>query len=265
MIEVSAKPLIIGVAPNGARRLKRDHPSIPISIDEIAEEARLCEEAGARLFHLHVRAPDGAHILDAALYRQAIAAIEAMTRGQLLVQITTEHCGRYDAVAQMQVVRDVRPAAASFAIREIFDGSAEPDQIARFFDWVYDSGIEPQFILYDREDVIRLNGLIKRRMLPFSAPSVLFVIGRYQQPGQTEPRELLAMVDLWNGQGPWSACGFGAAEMAVAAIAIAIGGHVRVGFENNLHRADGSLLAGNAEQVRNVATLAGLLGRSLQR
>ena len=61
----------------------------------------------------------------------------------------------------------------------------------------------------------------------------------------------------------WTVCAFGAGELAIAAAAIGLGGHIRVGFENNLQRPDGSILSGNAEQVAAVAALARTLGRPL--
>jgi len=85
------KPMVIA-APNGARRGKAEHANLPISIAEIAAEAALCQRAGAAVLHLHVRDGNGAHSLDAGLYRAASEAIAEAAPG-MLVQITTESAG----------------------------------------------------------------------------------------------------------------------------------------------------------------------------
>ena len=68
---------MICVAPNGARRSRKDHERIPLTPEELAREAVSCVEAGASVMHLHVRASDGGHSLDPAIYRSALAAIRA--------------------------------------------------------------------------------------------------------------------------------------------------------------------------------------------
>ena len=87
------------VAPNGARRGKADHPALPVTIPEIVACAVDCQAAGADGIHAHVRDAEGAHVLDAGLYAELIAALAQATPG-LAVQITTEAVGRYSAAAQ---------------------------------------------------------------------------------------------------------------------------------------------------------------------
>ena len=95
MTDASVPPLVIAVAPNGARRGKADHPRLPLTLDEIAHEAARCREAGAAMLHLHVRDAEGRHVLDAGLYRETIAAVRCAAGADFLIQITTEAVGRY--------------------------------------------------------------------------------------------------------------------------------------------------------------------------
>ncbi len=69
-------PVIITVAPNGAYKKAADHPAVPLTADALAAEARACLDAGAAMMHMHVRKPDGSHLLDAQAYRDAIAAVQ---------------------------------------------------------------------------------------------------------------------------------------------------------------------------------------------
>ena len=60
------------VAPNGARKLKKDHPAVPLTISEIVVSAKSCNKAGAGAIHFHVRDKDGQHVLDSGLYKEAL-------------------------------------------------------------------------------------------------------------------------------------------------------------------------------------------------
>ncbi|HIP77601.1 MAG TPA: 3-keto-5-aminohexanoate cleavage protein, partial [Kiloniellaceae bacterium] len=68
-------PLILTVAPNGARKTRRDHPAVPIRPAEIADTAAAALKAGAAMIHLHVRDAEEKHSLDPGAYREAIAAV----------------------------------------------------------------------------------------------------------------------------------------------------------------------------------------------
>jgi uncharacterized protein (DUF849 family) len=70
------QPLIITIAPNGARKTKVDHPALPMTPSEIADAAATCRDAGASMIHLHVRDRQGRHTLDPDAYRAAIWAIK---------------------------------------------------------------------------------------------------------------------------------------------------------------------------------------------
>jgi len=258
-----SEPLRISVAPNGARRSKLDHPAIPLTPAEIAIEAEQCADAGAVLLHLHVRDSDGKHTLSPDAYRFALDAIRQRVGNRLVLQITTESVGLFDIQTQMDTVLAVRPPAASFAVRELIPDAAAEPQARDFFAAVADLGTLPQFILYHPDEIDRLRALQASGVIPFSQPDVLFVLGRYTQTQQSGPASLAPFLARWGPDPAWTVCAFGAGELATAAAAIGLGGHIRVGFENNLQRPDGSILSGNAEQVAAVAALARTVGRTL--
>jgi uncharacterized protein (DUF849 family) len=253
-------PTIIAVAPNGARRTKADHPSIPLTAAEIGRDAARSVEAGAAMIHAHVRAADGSHILDADLYRQVTAAIRAEAGAAPIVQITTEAVGLYTPEQQMAVADAVAPEAFSIALRELVpDGSYEAPA-ARFLARHAQAGCLVQHILYDAADVRRFVSLVEKGVVPTACASVLFVLGRYTAGQQSAPADLLPFLDAWSLPLPWAICAFGRREAACVVAAAALGGHVRVGFENNLHLPDGTVAEDNAALVRQVATGAAALG-----
>lgn len=256
-------PLIIAVAPNGARRTKADHPALPMTPDEIARDAAACLDAGACMVHLHVRDRQGRHTLDVELYREATAAIRRAVGERVIVQATSEAAGLYRAEEQMAMVRALRPEAVSLAMRELVPDGHEKGA-GEFFAWLAHEGILAQYILYSSEEVVRFADLRRRGVVPGNSVFVLYVLGRYA-PGQaSQPRDLLPFLAAAGGAGdPWAFCAFGAREGAAAMMVAALGGHVRVGFENNLWLSDGRLAPDNAALVAQVAAGAGLLARPL--
>jgi uncharacterized protein (DUF849 family) len=254
-------PVVICVAPNGARRGKADHARIPLTAAELAAEAESLANVGAHALHLHVRDADGKHSLSPARYREALAAIRDRIGDRLVLQVTTESAGVYAAEEQMAVVRELVPACASVAIRELIRDAAHQERAAEFFAWTRTAGVGLQFILYDAGDVAKLVSLQASGAVPIERPHALFVLGRKAADGVSEPRDLLPFVNAWPQDWPWTVCAFGRTEPLCLAAAIALGGHVRVGFENNLFAPDGTQARDNAASVTNVVQLIARTGR----
>jgi uncharacterized protein (DUF849 family) len=263
MNTVAGRPLLITVAPNGARRTKSDHAALPITPAEIAVTASRCAHAGAGMLHLHVRDDSGKHSLAPPHYRAALKALAAQTGPQLLVQATTEACGAYSVGQQMNAVRELRPEAASFAIREFFPDQTVDREVAAFFAWAVALGIACQFIVYLPSEGARLQELVRGGAIPLATPHALFVLGRYGDGPASDPAALDQFLAAWPPGWPWSVCAFGPSELAVMERAIHLGGHVRVGFENNLDSPDGKPLGSNEARVRDIAHLAAVAGRPL--
>lgn len=256
-------PYIVGVAPNGARKTQSDHPALPMTAAELARTAAACCDAGASYLHLHVRDRDGRHILDADAYRDASEAIRQEVGDDMVIQITTEAVGLYNADQQMAVVREVRPESASVAVREIVPDESSESAAAEFFAWMRSESVLPQFILYADADVARFRDLCRRGVVPGNRHFVLFVLGRYSADQQSMPVDLLPFLKTWSVNGDWSICAFGRHENACALTAAALGGHSRVGFENNILMADGKTAPENAALVAQARLAAELIGRPM--
>lgn len=243
-------PFIIMCAPNGARRSKKDHPNIPISPDELADCAEEILAAGASILHLHVRDKKGGHSLDADRYRAAIDAVRVRVGERLIIQVTTEAVGIYSRADQIALVKELRPEAVSLALREICpDVSLEADT-ADFFVWLQRNRIFPQIILYDQKDAEQFERMRRLGMFASEAPFVLYVLGKYGEEDLSNPHTLHKFSKVFaNGTVPWAVCGFGKQEHNLSASVARLGGHVRVGFENNIWSTDNSLAASNGELV----------------
>ncbi len=255
----------IAVAPNGGRKTKADHPELPITAEDLARAAAECLEAGAAMIHVHVRGPDGAHLLDADAYRAATAAICAAIGDRLMVQVTSESMGRYGPAAQMAVVVETNPEAVSLALRELAPEAADERPFAHFLAELKRKRVWPQFILYAPEEAARLMAMHKRGLIPFDAIAVLYVLGRFALLRTAAPSDLLPFL---TPDAPrfahWSVCAFGRREAACVTAGALLGGHVRVGFENNVALPGGERAANNAELVAVVARALDGLGFQTQ-
>lgn len=256
-------PLVLTVAPNGARVGRHEHPAVPLDPAALAATARACLDAGAAVLHLHVRDADDRHSLDAGRYREALAAVRAAVGDGMVLQVTTEAAGRYHPASQMALVRELVPEAVSLALGELVpDAAAETDARA-FFAWLAGQPVQPQLIVYSGAELERYQALRAGGVIPDMPHWLLFVLGRYAAARTADPLELLPFLVRHEADVPWAACAFGPREHACTVAAAALGGHVRVGFENNFLLKDGSIASDNAALVAQAAEAAQALGRPL--
>ena len=253
--------IILMSAPNGARRVPTRRLPVPTTPAELAVCGTELLEQGVSVMHLHVRDAEGRHSLSAERYRAATNALRAAVGNELVLQITTESAGRYAAEEQLEVVRQLRPEAVSLALREVVpDGSGE-QAFASFCAWMRSESIWPQYILYSAADVQRFEQLRRRGVFAEERPFCLFVVGAYDNR-HGEPSELLALVNAADCRlFPWAACCFGPEENAVALKAAEQGGHVRLGFENNVVLSDGTPASDNAALIAQFCETARHLHR----
>ncbi|WP_430474504.1 3-keto-5-aminohexanoate cleavage protein [Thalassospira lucentensis] len=256
-------PFLIASAPNGARKTKADLPNIPITPAEVAKTAFECQQAGAGMMHLHVRDDEQRHSLDVGRYREMLAEVRAAVGPDMLLQVTTEAVGMYSAHDQMAMVRDLVPDAVSIAIREIAPIDADLNAVKAFFEFMREAEIAPQFIVYDTEDVQRFNQLVEIGVLPGEKFPVLFVLGRYSDGQQSDPVDLLPFIGSSSYISEWMVCAFGALENACILTGAGLGGHGRIGFENNHLGVDGSPAGHNAELIAQARDGAGLMNRKI--
>ena len=253
-------PTIIMVAPNGARKTHRDHPALPVSIAETVAEAKACYAAGATVLHAHVRGRQEEHVLDAGLYKELLGELDQQVP-ELLVQITTEAVGIYAPDQQVECVKQVRPQMASVALREMTFDYQNTGFAQDFYYWCTDSKIHIQHILYSAEDLQRYCQYRSDGIIPDSQNCVLFVLGRYAADFQSNPDELTPFLQQNPDNLDWFTCAFGHQEQACVLAGIQHGGHARIGFENNLYSADGSLADSTRNQVLDLKQAIEASGR----
>ena len=256
--------LIITAAICGAEVTKEHNPAVPYSIEEIAREAKSAYEAGASIIHLHVRWDDGTPTQDRERFRIAMEAIKKECPDVIILPSTGGAVGM-SAEERLQPV-DLVPEMATldcgtcnFGGDDIFVNTES--MIKAFAEKMKMVGVKPECECFDKGMVdmaVRLanKGYIE---MPMHFNLVLGVNGGISATA----RDLTFLVDSLPKGSTWCVTGIGKYEFDMAAVAITMGGHVRVGFEDNVYLDKGKLAASNGELVAKAAALAKLLGRDV--
>jgi len=261
---VLTNPFIVMCAPNGARRTKKDHPALPITPADLAQCAEEVLEAGASILHMHVRDENDQHTLDIDRYRRAIDAVRDRVGTDLIIQVTTESVGKYTRREQINLIKTLQPEAVSVAFREICPCDSDSEETLDTFNWMKNERIWPQIILYNATDLQRFEKICQNPKFEAQEPFILRVLGGRLHTESETTEDIQDISDkapflLKN----WAVCCFGKQENIIASMAAKLGGHVRVGFENNICRSDMSLVDNNAELVRNACQVAAGFGRTV--
>ena len=259
----AASGTLITVAPTGAETAKADVPQLPTTLDELVETAQRCEAAGAGLIHIHVRDREHRPTLEAAYLRDAVVAVREAT--DLVVQLSTGG-SVHDPLEKRLTVLDADPDSCSLTCGTTNFGDdvfLNPwGFMVDLYRLAQEREVVPEFEIFELGHVHALRRLIDTCGLPFGGKvHVDFVTGvPGAMPGTVEA--LLAGVAMLPAEvTSWSATGIGRAHLPILGAALAAGGHLRVGMEDNLFIARGRLAAHNVEFVERAATIAGLMQR----
>jgi 3-keto-5-aminohexanoate cleavage enzyme len=252
--------LVITAALTGAEVTRAQQPALPISPEEIAQAAWECAQAGAAIVHVHARRADGSSTQDAAAYRAIIDAVHA--RCDVIVQVSTGGAVGMSADERLAPVT-LGPEMATLSMGSVNFGDDvflnAPGDMQRFLDAMRAHGTTPEFEIFDAGHLATLARWVKKGLV--AAPAhVDFVLGvPGAMPGTAEA--LMYLRSQLPAGMSWTVAGIGAAQLPLTTLAIALGGHVRVGFEDNIHFRRGELAASNAQFVQRIAAIARLLDR----
>ena len=254
---------LVTVAATGAETAKVDVPQLPTTLEELVETARRCEAAGAGLIHIHVRDREHRPTLDAAYLRDAVVAVREAT--DLVVQLSTGG-SVHDPLEKRLTVLDADPDSCSLTCGTTNFGDdvfLNPwGFMVDLYRLAQEREIVPEFELFELGHVHALRRLIDTCGLPFGGKvHVDFVTGVPGAMPGTVQALLAGVAMLPTEVTSWSATGIGRAHLPIIGAALAAGGHVRVGMEDNLFFARGQIAGHNAEFVERAATMAALMQR----
>ncbi|MCL2406557.1 MAG: 3-keto-5-aminohexanoate cleavage protein [Defluviitaleaceae bacterium] len=256
--------LIITASICGAEVTKEHNPAVPYTVAEIAAEARRAHEAGAAIIHLHVRDDDGTPTQSRARYKDCIDAIKAVCPGVIIQPSTGGAVGMSDE-ERLQPI-DLSPEMATldcgtcnFGGDDIFVNTE--NMIIKFANKMREKCVFPELEVFDKGMVdmaLRLHGKgIISAPLHFN-----FVLG-VNGGISAELRDFVFMRESIPPTATFTATGIGRRAFPVAAMSIIAGGHVRVGFEDNIYLERGVLAKSNGELVEKAVCLAKELGRTI--
>ena len=254
-------PLIITAALTGAEVTRAQQPALPISPEEVAQAAAECREAGASIVHIHARRPDGNSTQEAGAYRALIEAIRARCP-DLIVQVSTGGAVGMTAAERLQPVT-LKPEMATLSMGSVNFGedvflNAPPD-MAAFLSAMREHGVMPEFEVFDAGHLATVQRWLQQGLIG-PGGHVDFVLGvPGAMPGT--PQALMYLLSQLPAGFSWTVAGIGAAQLTLNTLGIALGGHVRVGFEDNLYLRKGEKATRNAQFVQRVAQIARLLER----
>lgn len=254
---------LITVAPTGAETAKADVPQLPTTLEELVETAVRCEQAGAALIHVHVRDAGHAPTLDPVRLRDTVQALREAT--DLVVQLSTGGSVSDPLEARLTVL-DAEPDSCSLTCGTVNFGDGVFLNPHGFMSDLYvqaqEREVVPEFEIFELGHLAALSRLIDAHGLPFGGRVHVDFVTNVPgaMPGTVEA--LVAGVQMLPAEvTSWSATGIGRAHLPIAAAALALGGHLRVGMEDNLMMARGQQVQHNAELVERAAGLATTMQR----
>ena len=257
--------LIITAAICGAEVSKEDNPAVPYSVREIGIEAEKAFLAGASIIHLHVREDDGTPTQSTQRFKACIEEIRNRIRDVIIMPSTGGAVGMTDQERLQPIYLEHIEMASldmgtmNFGVSEIFINTE--NTIINFAKEMYKRGIKPELECFDKgmlDTALRLNqkGIIQS---PMHFNLVFGVKGGIN----ATIRDLVYLTNSLPLESTYTITGIGQYEMPIAAINIALGGHVRVGLEDNIYISKGVLAESNAQLVDKIVRIANEMGREI--
>lgn len=285
---VAMNKRIISCAITGSIHVPSMSPYLPITPDQIAQNAIEAASAGAAIVHIHARNPEtGQPSADLNLYRQIVDKIRAKN-SDVMICITTGGGAGMTVEQRVAVVPEFKPELASmntgsinwglFPAKEkikefkfpwegqmldmtrnfVFENTfASMEKMCKIFD---ENGTKPELEVYDVGHLYNIAYLIQAGVIkpPITMQFVTGILGGISStPYDIMNLHTTAERLFGRGKYAWSVIGAGKAEFPMATMALILGGHVRVGLEDNLYLGKGVLAKNNAELVAKMARIMG--------
>lgn len=256
--------LIITNAISGAEVTKEHNPAVPYTVEEYVREAKSAYEAGASIIHLHVRWDDGTPTQDKGRFELIMNAIKEVCP-DVIIQPSTGGAVGMSNDERLQPT-ELHPEMATldcgtlnFGGDEIFENTE--NTIKYFGEKMIERNIKPECEVFDKSMIEMALRLAKKGYIKYPI-HFDFVMGVNGGIGG-DIRDFAFMAGSIPEGCTYTVAGVGRYEFPLAAMAIIHGGHVRVGFEDNVYLSKGVLAKSNGELVAKVVRMAKELGREI--
>lgn len=256
--------LIITAAICGAEVLKEHNLAVPYTVEECAREAKSAYDAGASIIHLHVREDDGTPTQSKARFKEVIDAIRAVCPDVIIQPSTGGAVGmsndeRLQPTELLPEMATLDCGTLNFGGDDIFENTE--NTIKYFGDRMIERGIKPELEVFDKSMIDMALRLHKKGHIksPMHFDFVMGVNGGISG----ELRDFVFLRGSIPADATYTVAGVGRYEFPLAMAAIIDGGHVRVGFEDNVYLSKGVLAKSNGELVEKVVRMAREMGREI--
>jgi 3-keto-5-aminohexanoate cleavage enzyme len=252
--------LVITVAGVGAEVQRSQQPHLPLLPDEVGEEYGRAYDAGATIGHVHGRRLDGTPTQDLETFRAYSTAIRR--RCPIIQQFSTGGAVGMGVEERIEALV-LEPDMATLTLGtcnfgdDVFENSLPT--IRAILARIRQYGITPELEIFDDGMLATADALFAKGLI--TPPAHFdFVLGVPGAAAAT-PENLLHFARSVPAGCTWTVAGIGRRQTAMATLAIAMGGHVRVGFEDNIYYRKGELADSNARFVERVVRIAREVGR----
>ena len=257
--------LIITAAITGSRITREITPHIPLTPAEIVQSAFECWQAGASVVHIHVRDPGtGRGSQDVEVFRRVVEPLREKT--DLILSLTTSGIpGRNLPTEERLAPVDLKPELASLDAGSInLGGTAfinSPEFLDRAAEKMGEKGVKPEIEIFDLGMIV--TSLRMRDQGKLADPlHFQFVMGTPWGAPAT-PKSFLHLHEHIPDNSTWSIIGIGQGHLPMSMMALAMGGHIRVGLEDNIYYSKGVLAETNAQFVERIVRISKAYGREI--
>jgi uncharacterized protein (DUF849 family) len=274
-----AKSVIVTCAVTGGAPTAGKYPAVPVTPEQIANAVIEARSAGAAIAHIHVRDPaTGLASLDVALYREVVERVRG-ARCDILINLTTGPGSRFvpsdddprvggagttmrKPLDRVQHVLELLPDVCSLDVGSMNFGETgfvnTPAHLRIMAKAIAAAGVKPELEVFEPGHIMLARKLIDEGAIA-SPPLFQICLGiPYGAPAT--PQSMMYMKSLLPDDAMWASFGISRAEFPMVAQAAILGGHVRVGLEDNLYIEQGVLAQGNGELVERAVAIVRSLG-----
>lgn len=278
-----SRKVILTIAPTGGMASKAQNPHLPTSPAEIAADVKACQKAGASVVAVHARRPDGQATCDPAIYREINARIRddsdivinnstgGGVNGDMIGKAANgyweilweERLKGIEAGAEMCTL-DATTIIATFEGRELLMHTS-PDRSRELARLMRERGVKPEWEVFSPTHIVQDVATLTEEGFDTEPYFVNIVLGThraFQNAMPYTPRVLQMMVDTLPKGAIFGVTGIGPAQLPCVSNALLLGGHVRVGLEDNLYYAQGRL-ATNLELTERAVRIIHEMGHEL--
>lgn len=272
---------ILTVAVTGNLTTPQQHPGLPCTPEQIANASLESAKAGAAIAHIHVRYPDGRPSMELEHYREVVERIRDKN-SDLILNLTTGLGGRFvpskedpkiagpgtsivHPLRRVEHIVALKPDIATLDLNTMWSGTAAvintPDNVTIMANEIYKAGSKPELEVFDSGDIQLANVLLDQGVL--KSPPLFQIVMGVRYGFVATPQTLIYAQSLLPKDAEWAAFGVGRWEFPMLTQAWCLGGHVRVGLEDNIYIEKGVLAPSNAALCEKAKRMIGDLGGEL--